>query len=74
MAGANAVFTGERMLTTPTSGWDEDVAMFGRWGITGLKSFEGSRMQAHESITAAPASSSPSSPSPQQQPADAVAA
>lgn len=61
MAGANAVcllrrfgrrsltlaqvFTGERMLTTPTSGWDEDGALMGRWGLTGLKSFETERMK-----------------------------
>lgn len=33
MAGANAVFTGEKMLTTECSGWDEDKAMFDRWGL-----------------------------------------
>jgi hypothetical protein len=27
------------MLTTPTSGWDEDISMFSRWGITPLGSF-----------------------------------
>lgn len=40
MAGANAIFTGERMLTTPCSGWDEDKAMLGRWGLRGQRSFE----------------------------------
>lgn len=40
MAGANAIFTGEKMLTTPCSGWDEDKAMLGRWGLRGLRSFE----------------------------------
>ena len=40
MAGANAVFTGERMLTTACSGWDEDKAMLERWGLRGMKSFE----------------------------------
>ncbi|ORX38952.1 hypothetical protein BD324DRAFT_299828 [Kockovaella imperatae] len=40
MAGANAIFTGERMLTTPCSGWDEDKAMLDRWGLRGLRSFE----------------------------------
>lgn len=38
MAGANAIFTGERMLTTPTSGWDEDNALLGRWGMQGMRS------------------------------------
>ncbi|GAA97873.1 hypothetical protein E5Q_04553 [Mixia osmundae IAM 14324] len=47
MAGANAIFTGERMLTTPTSGWDEDGAMLERWGMRGLGSFESQRMQPH---------------------------
>lgn len=42
MAGANAIFTGEKMLTTPCSGWDEDKAMLGRWGLRGLRSFEDS--------------------------------
>ncbi|KAF8544351.1 biotin synthase [Trichophaea hybrida] len=39
MAGANAVFTGERMLTTDCSGWDEDRAMLERWGLGPMKSF-----------------------------------
>jgi len=38
MAGANAIFTGERMLTTPTNGWDEDISMLDRWGLKGMKS------------------------------------
>lgn len=40
MAGANAIFTGETMLTTPCSGWDEDKAMLSRWGLRGQRSFE----------------------------------
>jgi biotin synthase len=40
MAGANAIFTGERMLTTPCSGWDQDKAMLDRWGLRGQRSFE----------------------------------
>ncbi|KAJ3576137.1 hypothetical protein NP233_g641 [Leucocoprinus birnbaumii] len=40
MAGANAVFTGEQMLTTPCSPWDEDKALMGRWGLEGMASFE----------------------------------
>lgn len=40
MAGANAVFTGEKMLTTECNGWDEDAAMFGRWGLEPMKSFQ----------------------------------
>ncbi|KAH7883825.1 biotin synthase, BioB [Phlebopus sp. FC_14] len=40
MAGANAVFTGEQMLTTPCSPWDEDKAMMDRWGLDGMESFQ----------------------------------
>ncbi|EJD55456.1 biotin synthase, BioB [Auricularia subglabra TFB-10046 SS5] len=43
LAGANAVFTGEQMLTTPCSPWDEDKAMMSRWGLTGMRSFERER-------------------------------
>ncbi|WYZ35969.1 hypothetical protein EsH8_X_000616 [Colletotrichum jinshuiense] len=40
MAGANAIFTGEKMLTTDCNSWDEDNAMFGRWGLEPMKSFD----------------------------------
>lgn len=53
--GRNAIFTGERMLTTPTSGWDEDHAMFSRWGMRGLSSFEGAALAQHEARQAAAA-------------------
>ncbi|KAJ9624985.1 biotin synthase [Taxawa tesnikishii (nom. ined.)] len=39
-AGANAVFTGEKMLTTDCNGWDEDKAMFEKYGLRPMKSFE----------------------------------
>ncbi|KAM0746935.1 biotin synthase, BioB [Meredithblackwellia eburnea MCA 4105] len=48
MAGANAIFTGERMLTTPTSGWDEDKEMLGRWGLKGMGSFESTTVRMKE--------------------------
>lgn len=32
------------MLTTPTSGWDDDKEMLGRWGLSGMGSFEEKRM------------------------------
>lgn len=40
MAGANAVFTGEKMLTTECNGWEEDKEMFGRWGLRPMESQE----------------------------------
>lgn len=48
MAGANAVFTGEKMLTTPCSPWDEDKAMMDRWGLEGMQSFEQKRLADKE--------------------------
>lgn len=51
MAGANAIFTGERMLTTPTSSWDVDKAMLARWGMRGMGSFEEKVMQPHGTHT-----------------------
>jgi biotin synthase len=39
-AGANAVFTGEKMLTTACSGWEEDGAMFERWGLQKMQAFK----------------------------------
>ncbi|KAF2454958.1 hypothetical protein BDY21DRAFT_387374 [Lineolata rhizophorae] len=47
MAGANAVFTGEKMLTTACTGWEEDKAMFERWGLRPMASHEtmGSRTE-----------------------------
>ena len=39
-AGANAIFTGEKMLTTACNGWDEDKAMFEKYGLKPMKSFE----------------------------------
>lgn len=39
MAGANAVFTGEKMLTTECNGWDDDAVLFERWGLQPMKSF-----------------------------------
>lgn len=48
LAGANAIFTGERMLTTPTNGWDEDIGMLDRWGLKGMKSSSEHQLPAGE--------------------------
>ena len=39
MAGCNAIFTGEKMLTTMCNGWDEDIIMLETWGLKPMKSF-----------------------------------
>lgn len=51
-AGANAVFTGEKMLTTDCNGWDEDRVMFEKWGYYPMKSFE--RLGLKEASAPAP--------------------
>ncbi|KAE8137170.1 hypothetical protein BDV38DRAFT_247379 [Aspergillus pseudotamarii] len=65
MAGANAVFTGEKMLTTDCNGWDEDREMFERWGFYPMKSFEkdadasvSKESAPSENVSAAPAAAS----------------
>ncbi|KAI1880581.1 hypothetical protein JX265_000821 [Neoarthrinium moseri] len=40
MAGANAIFTGEKMLTTECNGYDEDKEMFDRWGFVPMRSHQ----------------------------------
>ncbi|KAH0536613.1 hypothetical protein FGG08_006524 [Glutinoglossum americanum] len=48
LAGANAVFTGEKMLTTACNGWEEDGEMFERWGLVPMKSFERAELREME--------------------------
>ena len=55
MAGANAVFTGEKMLTTPCNGWDEDRVVFDKWGLRPMESFE---VEALRELTGAAPSTS----------------
>jgi biotin synthase len=66
-AGANAVFTGEKMLTTDCNGWDEDSVMFKRWGYYPMKSFERAKLRvdpvaAVDPVTAEKAESEAAAP------------
>jgi len=61
MAGANAVFTGEQMLTTPCSPWEEDKSMMERWGLEGMRSFEQVNVAKKEGERLAPKTISASS-------------
>lgn len=45
LAGANAVFTGDKMLTTDCNGWDEDKRMFDKWGFYPMPSFRRSKVE-----------------------------
>lgn len=51
MSGCNAIFTGEKMLTTMCNGWDEDTAMLARWGLKPMKSFSKSNVRQPETAT-----------------------
>lgn len=39
MSGCNAIFTGEKMLTTMCNGWDEDIEMLAKWGLKPMEIF-----------------------------------
>jgi len=46
MAGANSIFTGDRLLTAPNAGDDADGAMFARLGLKPMTSVEPMRARA----------------------------
>jgi biotin synthase len=37
MAGANSIFTGDRLLTTPNAGDDKDAALFEKLGVMAMQ-------------------------------------
>ena len=39
MAGANAIFAGDKLLTTPNPAFEEDNAMFSLLGLTPMEAF-----------------------------------
>lgn len=43
MAGANSIFTGEKLLTTPNPGFDEDAQMFNLLGLHPREAFKGEK-------------------------------
>ncbi len=46
MAGANSIFTGDKLLTAPNAGDDSDAALFAKLGLTTLESEEPMRREA----------------------------
>ena len=46
MAGANSIFAGEKLLTTPNPSFDEDKAMFELLGLTPREAFKESAKSA----------------------------
>ena len=39
LAGANSIFTGDKLLTTPNPAFDEDMMMFQSLGLRGKQPF-----------------------------------
>ena len=44
MAGANSIFAGEKLLTTPNPDFDTDMQMFKMLGLTPRKAFKGAEV------------------------------
>jgi len=45
MAGANSIFAGDKLLTTPNPGFDQDMEMFDILGLRPRKAFKGSERE-----------------------------
>jgi biotin synthase len=53
LAGANSIFAGDKLLTTPNPDFNEDMEMFKLFGLTPRKAFKGAKQpQVKESATA----------------------
>ena len=48
MAGANSIFAGDKLLTTPNPGFDEDNAMFSLLGLKPRTAFKAEKQYLHE--------------------------
>ena len=55
LAGANSIFTGDKLLTAPNAGGDSDAAMFARLGLRPLAGKEPMRATASDRSAAIPA-------------------
>ena len=49
MAGANSIFTGDKLLTAPNAGDDTDAALFAKLGLTALQQEEPMRAASYQS-------------------------
>ena len=56
MAGANSIFAGEKLLTTPNPSFDEDMRMFDLLGLKPREAFKGSVSAAPLELAAVPVS------------------
>src|SRR3546814_8743064 len=48
LAGANSIFTGDKLLTTANAGDDKDAALFAKLGLTPLSGEEPMRVRSAE--------------------------
>ena len=48
MAGANSIFTGDKLLTTANAGDDKDAALFARLGVTAMQAAPHGHLEAAE--------------------------
>lgn len=53
LAGANSIFAGDKLLTTPNPDFNEDMEMFKLFGLTPRKAFKGAKQpQTKETVSA----------------------
>ncbi|MFX8785955.1 hypothetical protein ABTM90_19240, partial [Acinetobacter baumannii] len=52
MAGANSIFAGDKLLTTPNPSFDEDNQMFEMLGLIPRKAFKEEKQYLHEVLEA----------------------
>ena len=50
MAGANSIFTGDKLMTAPNAGDDSDAAVFGKLGLTAMVGEEPMRACVLEAV------------------------
>jgi len=50
LAGANSIFAGDKLLTTPNPSFDEDNAMFSLLGLKPRAAFKEEKQYLHEAI------------------------
>ncbi|EER41458.1 biotin synthase [Histoplasma capsulatum H143] len=62
MAGANSVFTGEKMLTTDCNGWEEDKRMLEKWGFYPMAGFQRGEFRGGATATTATTATTTTSP------------
>jgi biotin synthase len=50
MAGANSIFAGDKLLTTPNPSFEEDNAMFALLGLDAMEAFKADKQSVEISV------------------------